>query len=113
MFTTLLSAVIITILVEPLLWRRLGGHADPKGAASSPRPANGSLATEIEECTRAIQQNPLDASNYLKRGEVYRHHGRLDEAIADYNQAIEYDSGSAYAYNLRSFLVRGERMSWT
>ena len=47
--------------------------------------AHGPLQEQIAKVTEQIKQNPNDASLYLKRGELYRHHRDWSKALADYN----------------------------
>jgi RNA polymerase sigma factor (sigma-70 family) len=46
----------------------------------------------------APQGNPQDAAAYLKRGRIYLNQGDYDQAIADFNQALQLDPKSAGAY---------------
>lgn len=59
------------------------------------------VAGDLEDLTRAIEQNPQDVSAYIKRGNVYRKMKQYDNAIADYTKALSLDSHSTYAYDFR------------
>jgi tetratricopeptide (TPR) repeat protein len=49
--------------------------------------AHGPLHEQIEAVTEEIRKDPGDASLYLKRGELQRHHGDWTAASADYDRA--------------------------
>jgi tetratricopeptide (TPR) repeat protein len=53
---------------------------------------------EIAEKTKAIEQNPENASGYLERGRTYREAGDYDKAIADEDRAIALDPADLAAY---------------
>jgi tetratricopeptide (TPR) repeat protein len=53
----------------------------------SPVLAHGMLHEQIIEVTKLIEQNPNEASLYLKRGELHRHHCNWKEALVDYGKA--------------------------
>ncbi len=46
---------------------------------------------------------PVDAEGFLDRGNRYGRNGSYEQAIADYNKAIELDPGLAEAYYNRGF----------
>ena len=49
----------------------------------------------------AVHKSPNKARPYSNRGNAYKAKGNLDQAISDYNKAIEIDSNLAEAYNNR------------
>jgi tetratricopeptide (TPR) repeat protein len=57
--------------------------------------AHGDLRDQIAAATRRIAESPNDARLYLKRGELYRLHGEVAPALADYDRAGELDSSLA------------------
>ena len=80
---------------------------------------NGEKADNIEEknrhyqeavkhSTNVIQQNPDIAEAYSERGLAYLSMGALDDALADFNRAIELDQRSAEAYKGRSAVYRSK-----
>jgi S1-C subfamily serine protease len=64
----------------------------------------------IRGCTRLIQQNPRNATNYYNRAISYRELGKVDLALADYNRAIELNPQYYEALNNRGtiYISRGE-----
>ena len=56
----------------------------------------------IEYYTRAIEENPQDAFDYLSRGNIYYHSfNNYTEALNDFNKAIQLDPDLDIAYILR------------
>ena len=58
--------------------------------------------------TNVIQQSPETAEAYSGRGLTYLSTGELDNALADFNKAIELNHRYAEAYNGRSAVYRGK-----
>ncbi len=56
--------------------------------------------------TQQKQSEPRDAKGYYNRGCAYGEKGQYDQAISDYNKAIEIDPKSATAYNNRGIAYR-------
>ena len=56
----------------------------------------------IDQLTRAINQNPNDASAYADRGYAYDKLKKYDEAISDYTQAIKLNPNGDYLYSRRA-----------
>ncbi|OGX18536.1 MAG: hypothetical protein A3K83_07595, partial [Omnitrophica WOR_2 bacterium RBG_13_44_8b] len=56
-----------------------------------------------------IRKSPRKARAYTERGNAYKNIGNLDEAISDYNKAIEIDPGYPNVYNNRgiAYLKKG------
>jgi Flp pilus assembly protein TadD len=48
-----------------------------------------------------MEQKPLSAEAYRNRGITYGERGQYDQAISDFNKAIEINPRDAYAYNNR------------
>ena len=59
--------------------------------------AHGDLRDQIVAATKRIAKNPNDAHLYLKRGELYRLHGEVAPALADYDRAAQIDPSLAEA----------------
>lgn len=59
------------------------------------------LRNEIDEYTQYLKKDAY-ASVYAKRGNTYLALGELDEAIADFNEAIDIDPDNAVYYYYRS-----------
>jgi tetratricopeptide (TPR) repeat protein len=77
----------------------------------SPVLAHGMLDEQIIEVTKLIEQDPNDASLYLKRGELHRHHHDWEKALVDYGKAASIDAHLAIVD-----LARGKMMleaGWT
>ncbi|KAK2143016.1 hypothetical protein LSH36_887g02002 [Paralvinella palmiformis] len=47
--------------------------------------------TAIEDCTKALELNPVYLKALLRRAELYEKTDKLDEALADYTKALEMD----------------------
>ena len=87
-------------------------HVDqPTGLVSPPSPALGgsalfsksqTLENAIAEQTRAIEQNPLDAEAFFRRGQNRSLSGDLQGAIADYSRVIRLDPDNGEAYVKRA-----------
>ena len=64
-----------------------------------------------EDCTIAIENNPSSSHAYCTRGLAYRSMGRLDEAEADYNEALLLNPEDVVIYSNRSAIYR-QRSEW-
>ncbi|MEW4455360.1 tetratricopeptide repeat protein [Bremerella sp. JC817] len=69
---------------------------------------NQNYQAAIQDFDTAIKQQPM-ATTFFLRGWSKRHLGQLEEAIADYGQAIERDPRLAAAYRDRAFLFKLQR----
>ncbi len=58
----------------------------------------------IDECTKALAQDPQDGAIYLKRGLAREDLADIKGAIADYNKAVEFAPDNADAYFARGAL---------
>lgn len=56
----------------------------------------------IRACTWLLQRDPRNPVTYVHRGISYRETGRLREALADFNRAIQYNPRYHQAYNARA-----------
>lgn len=65
----------------------------------------------IENYTKAIELNSLDASAYINRGIAYSNKGNNDLAIIDLNEAIELDPRNVGSYISRgaAYVITGKR----
>jgi len=65
----------------------------------------------IAEYTQALELNPYDITSLTNRGEVYMHHGLLDDAKTDFKKAIELDpkAEDKWANRARMLMVEMER----
>ncbi|NET09947.1 MAG: tetratricopeptide repeat protein [Symploca sp. SIO2B6] len=61
----------------------------------------GNYADAIALFDQLLQQNPLSAADYNNRGLVHFQNHQHDEALADYNRAIDLDAELANAYDNR------------
>jgi tetratricopeptide (TPR) repeat protein len=52
-------------------------------------PAQRVFGPDIEDCDRAIDQNPKDVEAYRNRASAYCRYGEYDRALADLTMAIE------------------------
>src|SRR6476661_3935597 len=67
------------------------------------------VATQIDGCSQFLQLEPFSpyvALAYGLRGSAYQRKGDLDDAIADFNQAVEIDPGRARLYLARGLAYR-------
>ncbi len=63
----------------------------------------------IADCTKAIEQNPHEASHYQQRGDAYSQRGEYALAIADYSQAIKLNPNTlTYTNRAFAYLRQGE-----
>ena len=89
------SAVAIVLVSTTLTWNGNNATRSP----ASPR-ASG-LEPEVAAVTAAIQHRPAAADLYVKRAELYRRAGKMDEALMDARRAAELapnDSGTLVFY---------------
>jgi len=63
----------------------------------------------ISDATILIGKNPQDAIAYYKRGVAYNNKNAFDDALADYNKAIELNPKYAAAYLNRGVLYAAKR----
>jgi len=63
-----------------------------------------SLTPVQKENSQTIQPNPNDLNKYYNRGNVYRHMGKYEQAIEEYNRVIELDSEYTNAYFFRGII---------
>ena len=93
------------------------GHALPRAIAacgcmvlgitvSSATPRPNALSAWSNADTRAVVVDTKDADYYVNRGNAFADNKDYDQAIADYNKAIELDPQNAYAYNSRADTLR-------
>jgi tetratricopeptide (TPR) repeat protein len=54
------------------------------------------LAMSVLE--KALDRNPAKSQIYIERGDIHKAHQRMDEALADYSQAVLYDPRSWEGY---------------
>jgi len=66
--------------------------------------SDGNYDDAIEELSKSIEINPLNAQSYMLRGSAYRKNGKIRKAISDYNTAIKLDSRFAAPYIIRGDL---------
>ncbi len=79
----------VTGLVIVIAWSACGN--DPQAEqpeAPAPDPT-------IESLTKEIEKDPQNPELYARRGQMYYQLGGMDEAIADFEQALQLDSGNA------------------
>ena len=60
----------------------------------------------ISSLSSVVNQNPSDASGYNVRGTALGRAGRYDQALADFNRAIEINPGFYQAYSNRALVQR-------
>src|SRR4051794_11238472 len=56
---------------------------------------------EIARATEAIQRDPKDPVAYYHRGRIYFRQLNFEQALYDFNKAVEFDSRFAKAYYRR------------
>ena len=59
--------------------------------SADPALAHGPLHEQIAALSARIERDPLDARLYLRRGELYGHHGETEAALADFDRAKRLD----------------------
>jgi tetratricopeptide (TPR) repeat protein len=64
----------------------------------------------ISILTSIIKRHPESAADYNNRGLLYFQMGKLEKAIADYNQALELDAKLDSAYNNRANFYATQKM---
>ncbi|XP_055296549.1 tetratricopeptide repeat protein 1 isoform X2 [Sitodiplosis mosellana] len=57
----------------------------------------GAQSVAIEDCTKAIENNPNYIKAYARRATLYEETDKLDECMADYNKILELDPSSVEA----------------
>src|SRR5690606_36416785 len=55
-------------------------------------------AVNITSLTEVVNKNPRDAAAYNVRGTAYGESGKFNEALADFNRALELDPGFYQVY---------------
>jgi tetratricopeptide (TPR) repeat protein len=55
-----------------------------------------------------VRKSPLKARTYNNRGIAYQNKGNIDQAVLDYNKAIEINSNYALAYNNRGLAYQNK-----
>ena len=60
------------------------------------------IIREIQETSWAIRQNPAAGDLFLRRAKAYHTLGKLEKAVADYNQAITRGQNNAAVYLARA-----------
>ena len=63
-------------------------------------------SANLNSLTDAINRDPQNAVNYNVRGSAFGQAGRYQEALADFNTAIQLNSGFYQAYNNRALIYR-------
>jgi predicted Zn-dependent protease len=77
---------------------------------AGPAEAHGPFHELIAAATERVSRQPDDADGYLRRGELYRQHGDIDSALADFDRAARLAPGSDTPDLLRGrALVDGQR----
>ncbi len=69
----------------------------------------GNYVTAVEILDQLIAYEPNNASNFMNRGLMHSHLQRYDEAMADYNKAIQLNPKLDQAYSNRANLGRCDR----
>ncbi len=72
-----------------------------KTTPAAPRSLRTSVPSPMVRLNQRIKDNPKDPDAYLERGNLHFTNGNYDEAIADYNQAIQLDPDLSEAYTKR------------
>jgi tetratricopeptide (TPR) repeat protein len=80
--------------------------------AAGPAAAHGLLHEQIAALTAQIDRDPRDARLYLRRGELYGHHGETEAALADFDRAKRLNPAlSAVDLSRGKVLVRTGRLA--
>jgi tetratricopeptide (TPR) repeat protein len=51
----------------------------------------GLKTSAIEDCSKAVELNPVYLKAYIRRAQLYEEVEKLDEALADYKKVLELD----------------------
>ncbi|WP_234734101.1 tetratricopeptide repeat protein [Tellurirhabdus bombi] len=97
------------LLIAGILWGC--GEDDRRQARIPTVPQNSAEIRNqkaLEALTRAINQS-APASAYARRAALYLENGRLDEALADINEALDADDDVGRYYLIRAKILRGQR----
>jgi tetratricopeptide (TPR) repeat protein len=62
----------------------------------------------VDDCTRAIKLDPMDARAYINRGNAYGGKGKYAKAITDYTRALYIDPDNIEAYKNRGRVYRNK-----
>lgn len=73
---------------------------------------NGDYDGVIAASSKAIELNPANVDNYLRRGTAYLDKAGWDQAISDFNKAIELDP-NCYIYYKALGLVYDHKLEWS
>jgi len=65
---------------------------------------NENFENSVEILSQAAELDPQRKLTFVSRGAAYLRLGRLEEALADFNHAIDIDSDYARAYHLRGLV---------
>lgn len=82
---SLISASIFLVSMMLMMFVSCGPNAGDEN-----KNANDSVAPELADLNRAIEENPTDANLYYKRCMWYLEHQDAEKALSDINKAIEY-----------------------
>jgi tetratricopeptide (TPR) repeat protein len=99
-FTSIFDQTLTTSASEPVPDRSVPSAGKPALAQAPASPAGGVNFAEI------VPVSAEDAGSYLRRAAAWIGRGDLDQALADYDQAIQLDRGNVAAYRGRGLLWR-------
>ena len=90
--TSLSATARAALILGAAAARRLRAPASAPSVSQDPDPPGRDSPANIASLTEVVQRNPNDAQAYNVRGTVLGRAGRNQEALADFNRAIELDA---------------------
>lgn len=88
---------LFPVMLAILLWH-------PKSIVAATNDAPILLSGAFGDSNPGTQPDPVDAANYIFRGDARARNGQLEKAASDYNKAIQLDPKNASAFSHRGYV---------